>query len=552
MRVFKTTYKDKRGKTKEAAKWYVEFRDQLDTIRRLPAHVSKAASEELGRNLEKLVAFHKASGGQTDPALTRFLAGLESRTIEKLVAIGLLDANRVGMAKTITEHLADWQADLRARGVTNKQVELVAQRAGTVIERCHFAYAGDLSASRVQAVLAELRGEGLGLRSCNFYLRAIKQFARWLVRDRRLAESPLTHLTGWNAETDIRHGRRALTVPELQSILAVALVSPVEFRGFSGRDRHFLYLTAMVTGFRVSELGSVTPESFDVFGEMPAVTGKAAYTKNRKLAVQPLPVDVAEALRAYMAEKPAGQPVWPGTWTEKAAKMLRIDLGAAGVPYVTDGPSGPEYADFHALRHSFITNVVNSGVNVKLAQTLARHSTVQLTLGRYTHVGLHDGAAAVDALPKLLPEMPGREALRATGTDGAQLGQKNLASCLSFSERFQATGVDSGGRDTEKATCEQATENTGKTRDLLEKTHYARRDSNPQPTVPKTVATDAQPVATTIVAENPQTDLTFCLALLAKKSADLALVVERWDAVPEAIRAGIVAMVKAGDTRSHS
>jgi hypothetical protein len=35
------------------------------------------------------------------------------------------------------------------------------------------------------------------------------------------------------------------------------------------------------------------------------------------------------------------------------------------------------------------------------------------------------------------------------------------------------------------------------------------------------------------------------LALLAQKSPDLALVVERWDALPEALRAGIVAMVKA-------
>ena len=28
MRVFKTTYKARNGKTKEAQKWYVEFRDQ--------------------------------------------------------------------------------------------------------------------------------------------------------------------------------------------------------------------------------------------------------------------------------------------------------------------------------------------------------------------------------------------------------------------------------------------------------------------------------------------------------------------------------------------
>jgi hypothetical protein len=34
------------------------------------------------------------------------------------------------------------------------------------------------------------------------------------------------------------------------------------------------------------------------------------------------------------------------------------------------------------------------------------------------------------------------------------------------------------------------------------------------------------------------------LAFLYAKSPDLALVVERWDALPDAIKAGILAMVK--------
>src|ERR1043166_2791467 len=117
-RVFKTTYKDKRGRTKEAAKWYVEFKDHLDTVRRLPAFTSKAASEEMGRNLEKLVAYHRSSGGQTDPALTRFLAGLPPRTRERLVAIGLLAPESVAVGKPLSDHLADFGRALAAKGNT--------------------------------------------------------------------------------------------------------------------------------------------------------------------------------------------------------------------------------------------------------------------------------------------------------------------------------------------------------------------------------------------------------------------------------------------------
>jgi hypothetical protein len=39
--------------------------------------------------------------------------------------------------------------------------------------------------------------------------------------------------------------------------------------------------------------------------------------------------------------------------------------------------------------------------------------------------------------------------------------------------------------------------------------------------------------------------LASCLALLREISPDLALVVERWDELPEAVKAGIMAMVKA-------
>jgi hypothetical protein len=54
----------------------------------------------------------------------------------------------------------------------------------------------------------------------------------------------------------------------------------------------------------------------------------------------------------------------------------------------------------------------------------------------------------------------------------------------------------------------------------------------------------------TVTSDDLEKNLASCLALLARKSADLALLVERWDALPETVRAGIVAMVKA--TGCHS
>ena len=92
------------------------------------------------------------------------------------------------------------------------------------------------------------------------------------------------------------------------------------------------------------------------------------------------------------------QYVWPGTWPSKASVMLKRDLGAAGIEY-RDGHD--RVLDFHALRHTFGTNLARAGVAPKVAQELMRHSDVNLTLGIYSHVEMQDLAGAVEKLPAM-------------------------------------------------------------------------------------------------------------------------------------------------------
>ena len=98
----------------------------------------------------------------------------------------------------------------------------------------------------------------------------------------------------------------------------------------------------------------------------------------------------------------------------------RRDLEAAGIAYAVEGPDGPEYADFHALRHTYLTMLGRHGVDLRTAQELAGHSTPLLT-ARYSHRRLHDLAGVVNKLPTLVPSMPMpvEIPLRMTGTDGA-------------------------------------------------------------------------------------------------------------------------------------
>lgn len=124
MRVFKSSYRNRNGKTTKTRNWYVEFRDHNHDTRRLPAFTSKGASEELGRNLDKLVSFHRATGGQIDPTLQKWLEQIPPAVLDKLVAIGLVDTERVAVKKPLSTHLDDYATTLRSKDNSEKYVRL--------------------------------------------------------------------------------------------------------------------------------------------------------------------------------------------------------------------------------------------------------------------------------------------------------------------------------------------------------------------------------------------------------------------------------------------
>jgi site-specific recombinase XerD len=318
---------------------------------------------------------------------------------------------------------------------------MTLSRVQTLVKACGFEKIADLSATAVETYLADRRRAGMSVQTSNHYLRAGKQFSRWLFRYGRTNENRLDHLKGGNVTLDRRHDRRDLSLEEINRLLDAAECSAEEFRGLTGRDRFMLYATALGTGFRAAELASLTPASFKLTADAPEVRVLAGYSKNRKEATQPVAPDLAAALADYLADIPKDGRVWPGRWREKASLMLRADLAAARLAWLKEAktPDDQErrkessflaycdqetgrFVDFHALRHTFISLLVSSGVDVKKAQELARHSSIVLTYDRYTHIGAEDKAAAVAKMPSLLASNTnGTDALKATGTDDIPL-----------------------------------------------------------------------------------------------------------------------------------
>jgi integrase len=312
----------------------------------------------------------------------------------------LSEAQRTALA----EHLKDFEAALRAKGrpPAERNLALTLQRIRAVFDACAFRLPRDVDAGDVEEYLAARRRlpraeGGISAQSSNYYLQAVNQFCLWMVKRGRMTSNPLRDAEKCDPDLDRRHLRRDLKPEELTAVLAAAASSTRTMYGLAGPDRHMAYLTACATGFRVSELVSLTPESFDL-GPAPTAYLPARKAKNKKAATQPLPAAVAQELRHYLTGKPPGEPLWRGLRGGYAVLALRADLKAAGVPYVVQGPGGPLYADFHALRHTFCTMLERSGVTPKVAQALARHSDVRMTLNRYTHADQASMARAVNGL----------------------------------------------------------------------------------------------------------------------------------------------------------
>ena len=224
----------------------------------------------------------------------------------------------------------------------------------------------------------------------------MKQVAGWLVKDGRVPHNPLAHIEQRNARTDIRRRRRPLTPGECRLLLKATPLQPRR-EGLSGLERAWAYRIALETGLRLGEIKKLVKADFILSANPPTVTVRAAYSKHRREDIQPLPIRLAADLVAFLSGYPEDQPIFASF--DHAPKALEADLKAVGIPYKD---AAGRFADFHALRHTYISNLSLAGVPPKIAMDLARHSSIQLTMDFYSHTRLEECAAALKVLPELV------------------------------------------------------------------------------------------------------------------------------------------------------
>ena len=387
------------------------------------------------------IVVEKATGCRDEGAARSVLAELEKKAEQARAGIlstveGAIAAH---MQRPVEEHVEDWIASLEARRVHVDRIFAYRHRLKLVFEGCSVHRIGDLEAPRVERWLISRREAGLTASEWNEIRSALTAFANWMVRMERLAENHLNKLPRLDNKAERQIERRALTTDEIHRFLDAArnrglIAALTVSRGPNagklvanirddirsqivarGRERELCYLIALTTGLRRGELASLTIADVTLNSTAPCLTVRPENEKARRGASVPLRADVASelsfALEQRLAERQAsareaGEPLPLKLLDDEPLVRLPVpltfnkDLKYAGI--AKKDPRG-RVMDFHALRHTFGTQLSVAGVPLRTAQSAMRHSDPSLTANVYTDPQLLDVLGAIESLPGLIP-----------------------------------------------------------------------------------------------------------------------------------------------------
>ena len=271
----------------------------------------------------------------------------------------------------------------------------------------------DCDTAAVRSFLAELYRRRLSRKSASRKLAAVRAFGRYLRREELIEGDPGAMVATPKVEQKLP---AHLEIDEMNALLEM----PDTSAPLGRRDRAIFELI-YASGLRLSELVGLDLDDVNLNARMVRVLGKGS-----KERVVPFNQSAAEALRAYLRDRPALEqaalkqrtgppsPRGPRTLTQRTR---RASVGAS--PLFLNARGGRLTGRSvdrllrgyvarcsvrlgispHALRHSFATHLLERGADLRAIQELLGHSQLSTTQ-RYTHVS---AAQLIDVYRKAHP-----------------------------------------------------------------------------------------------------------------------------------------------------
>ena len=224
--------------------------------------------------------------------------------------------------------------------------------------------------STVRGWMVSLLEQGLSKRSVNRKLAALRTFFKWLRKDGKLEENPMTRIQG-------PKGEKRLPVFVKESELDPQKVNALFSSNFEGLRNSLIVELFYQTGMRLSEL--IDLKDAAVNQQYIKVLGKR--NKERLIPIAP---ELLLKINQYRAAKRALGLEHPNLLLRMNGQALYAQLVYRLVKEVLGTLSGVEKRSPHVLRHTFATHMLNNGAGLETLKDLLGHANLSATQV-YTH-----------------------------------------------------------------------------------------------------------------------------------------------------------------------
>ena len=224
--------------------------------------------------------------------------------------------------------------------------------------------------STVRGWMVSLLEQGLSKRSVNRKLAALRTFFKWLRKDGKLEENPMTRIQG-------PKGEKRLPVFVKESELDPQKVNALFASDFEGLRNSLIVELFYQTGMRLSEL--IDLKDAAVNQQYIKVLGKR--NKERLIPIAP---ELLLKINQYRAAKRALGLDHPNLLLRINGQALYPQLVYRLVKEVLGTLSGVEKRSPHVLRHTFATHMLNNGAGLETLKDLLGHANLSATQV-YTH-----------------------------------------------------------------------------------------------------------------------------------------------------------------------
>ena len=231
--------------------------------------------------------------------------------------------------------------------------------------------AANLSRAAILHHLASLDGKALRTRAR--HQAAIRSFCRWCHAEGHSDRNPAEHLAAVRVPEAMP---RAVEDGAIQSVLDAI---PAE----NLRDR-LLFTLVAETGVRIGEALGIYREDIVLTPDDEKIMVRGKGNTSRTVMLYSAPQTLKLLRRYLVITKIASGPLFRGHWRQRGSSQP-MTYRAAHLNWKKYCAAAHVSADIHALRHSYATTLVNSGVRLEVVRKLLGHKSMQTTL-RYAEV----------------------------------------------------------------------------------------------------------------------------------------------------------------------